>query len=105
LQPSECQALIEKLRTCRQDELLEELKKIDTWVFGKCELYHWIEILDVCDAILEQATKRENPNSWVLACDVADNDQVRNAYRFLSAFIINLCCYCVYISIIIYYYV
>ena len=35
---------------------------------GKCELYHWIDILDLCDEILENATYRE-PGSWVLSCD------------------------------------
>ena len=36
---------------------------------GKCELYHWIDIiLDLCDEILESATVRE-AGSWVLACD------------------------------------
>ena len=35
---------------------------------GKCELYHWIDILDICDEILETATARES-GSWVLACD------------------------------------
>jgi len=38
-------------------------------VSGKCELYHWIDIiLDLCDEILESATVRE-AGSWVLACD------------------------------------
>ena len=35
---------------------------------GKCELFHWIDILDLCDEILEAATLR-GPGSWVLACD------------------------------------
>ena len=34
----------------------------------KCELYHWIDILDLCDELLETATARES-GSWVLACD------------------------------------
>ena len=25
---------------------------------GKCELYHWIDILDLCDDILEQVTEK-----------------------------------------------
>ena len=38
------------------------------FIVGKCELYHWIDILDLCDEILESATLRE-PGSWVLSCD------------------------------------
>ena len=41
-----------------------ELQKIETWTYGKCELYHWIDILDLCDDILEDATRREQ-GSWV----------------------------------------
>lgn len=71
---------------CNQDQFLLELKTIETWTYGKlscsskntgtyflhfpgkCELYHWIDILDLCDDILESATTRQ-PRSWVLACD------------------------------------
>lgn len=50
------------------DELLIELNQIDTWTFGKSELYHWIDILDIFDGILEEATKQIG-NDWFLACD------------------------------------
>lgn len=76
LQPSECKALIDKLRSCSRREILEELKKIDTWTFGKCELYHWIDILDLCDSILESATTRVSPKSWQIACDLPENHEV-----------------------------
>lgn len=66
--PSECEALINRLRSCSMDELLEELRKIDTWTFGKSELYHWIDVLDIFDGILEGAT-RQIGNDWFLACD------------------------------------
>lgn len=66
--PTECQALIEKLRSCSMDELVEELHKIDTWTFGKSELYHWIDVLDIFDGILEEATKQIGKD-WFLACD------------------------------------
>lgn len=79
-QPAECQALIEKLRSCSRKELLEELKKIDTWTFGKCELFHWIEILDLCDSILESAASRVNPKSWQLSCDLPANSEVSNSH-------------------------
>lgn len=66
--PTECQTLIDKLRSCSMDELLEELRKIDTWTFGKSELYHWIDVLDIFDGILEESTKQIG-NDWFLACD------------------------------------
>lgn len=66
--PIECQTLIDKLRACSMDELLEELRKIDTWTFGKSELYHWIDVLDIFDGILEEATKQIGKD-WFLACD------------------------------------
>ena len=66
--PADCKALIDKLKACSRDEFLQELRTIETWTYGKCELYHWIDILDICDEILEAATKRE-AGSWVLACD------------------------------------
>ncbi|KAK4872231.1 hypothetical protein RN001_016355 [Aquatica leii] len=67
--PSECQALIERLRQCSRAGLLDELSKISTWTFGKCELYHWIGVLDVFDSILEEATESAPDNKWALFCD------------------------------------
>ena len=52
------------IQGCNRSEFVVELKKIETWTYGKCELYHWIDILDLCDEILEDATRRE-PGSWV----------------------------------------
>jgi len=66
--PLDCRNLIDKLKVCSREEFLTELKTIETWTYGKCELYHWIDILDLCDDILEDATRRE-PSSWVLGCD------------------------------------
>jgi E3 ubiquitin-protein ligase HUWE1 len=64
------------LKSCSEDELLAELKKIETWTYGKCELYHWVDVLDLCDSILERACHKECENSWVLACDLSQNKQV-----------------------------
>lgn len=66
--PSECQSLIDRLRSCSTDELLLELQQINTWTFGKSELYHWIDILDKFDGILEEATKQIG-HDWFLASD------------------------------------
>ncbi|KAF5283384.1 hypothetical protein FQA39_LY04760 [Lamprigera yunnana] len=67
--PTECQALIERLRQCSRIGLLEELSKINTWTFGKCELYHWIGVLDGFDSILEEAAESAAYNKWALYCD------------------------------------
>lgn len=88
--PAECQQLIETLRSCSRSELAAHLATIDTWTFGKSELYHWIDVLDIFDAILEEATQRSPvanaadatdgsniatmavvvASEWCLACDV-----------------------------------
>ncbi|KAG8199864.1 hypothetical protein JTE90_015857 [Oedothorax gibbosus] len=69
--PPDCKALIEKLKSCNCDELLEELSSIKTWNCGKCELYHWIDVLDVFDHILEISCERktQDNNHWCLPCD------------------------------------
>ena len=41
-------------------KICKTLKSAISWrdliIIGKCELYHWIDILDLCDDILEQVT-------------------------------------------------
>lgn len=74
--PIECQNLIDRLRPCGRAELLEELTQVETWTFGKCELYHWIDILDIFDTILEWAAESVPSNRWALACDVSFNADV-----------------------------
>ncbi|XP_029040981.2 LOW QUALITY PROTEIN: E3 ubiquitin-protein ligase HUWE1 [Osmia bicornis bicornis] len=75
--PAECQALISKLRSCSHAELLEELKQIDAWTFGKCELFHWIDVLDLSDSILEEAATKSPDNPWELACDLPQNREAK----------------------------
>ena len=75
-QPADCKALIDKLKACSEEELLSELKKIEAWTYGKCELYHWVDVLDLCDSILEKACRKDHEHSWVLACDLLPNKQV-----------------------------
>ncbi|CAH0561864.1 unnamed protein product [Brassicogethes aeneus] len=71
--PLECQQLIERLQACSRTELLEELSKINTWTFGKCELLHWAQVLDVFDKILGDAAKFSDENKWALDCDTKYN--------------------------------
>merc|ERR1719412_646991 len=75
--PADCRSLIEELKGSTQTEFLQKLRGIETWTYGKCELYHWIDILDLCDEILESATVR-SPGSWVLACDQPGPEAMRS---------------------------
>ncbi|XP_043493606.1 E3 ubiquitin-protein ligase HUWE1 [Polistes fuscatus] len=84
--PAECQALISKLRSCSHAELLEELKQIDAWTFGKCELFHWIDVLDLSDSILEEATARSSDNPWELACDLPQNAEAKELLLWVLHF-------------------
>lgn len=72
-QPSDCKQLIERLRNCSQSELCNELKRIKSWNYGKCELYHWIDVLDLFDSIMEQCVRKEHDDSWTLPCDLPEN--------------------------------
>lgn len=67
--PPECQHLIDRLRNCSRTELAVELGAIDAYTFGKSELYHWIDVLDIFDSILEEATVPRDNLDWCLACD------------------------------------
>lgn len=67
--PADCKALIEKLKSCNQDQLLDELKKIKSWTCGKCELYHWVDILDIFDEVLARCCEKQNDCQWSLPCD------------------------------------
>lgn len=80
--PSECKVLIDKLKKCNRKQLLDELTKISTWTFGKCELGHWKEVLAVFDNILEEATDCDPENKWALACDSFTNC-VSNKHLFI----------------------
>ncbi|XP_065351363.1 E3 ubiquitin-protein ligase HUWE1 isoform X4 [Cloeon dipterum] len=85
--PLECRQLIQTLRSCKDDnELLQELRKIESWTFGKCELFHWTDILDICDTVLERATTRPKPNSWIIACDDVENQQLKELLQCVLHF-------------------
>ncbi|KAL6427456.1 hypothetical protein ACFW04_008764 [Cataglyphis niger] len=84
--PAECQVLISKLRSCSHAELLEELKQIDAWTFGKCELFHWIDVLDLSDSILEEAAAKSPDNPWELACDLPQNREAKELLLWVLHF-------------------
>ncbi|KAG9335167.1 hypothetical protein JZ751_005640 [Albula glossodonta] len=72
-QPTDCRTLIEKLKACSDDQLLLELQQIKTWNIGKCELYHWVDLLDRFDGILCDAGQTVEGMSWLLVCDQPDS--------------------------------
>ncbi|CAN8005048.1 unnamed protein product, partial [Ixodes pacificus] len=75
--PLDCKLLVEKLKSCSQDELLQELQSIKSWNWGKCELYHWIDVLDLFDSLLEAACRTSHEGQWCLPCDSPGHEQVR----------------------------
>ena len=55
-QPPDCKLLIEEIKSAYNKghrDLANFLKTVKIWTVGKCELYHWIDVLDIFDSILE----------------------------------------------------
>lgn len=77
--PNDCKQLIEKLKNCvDNDQLLNEICAIKSWNIGKCELYHWADVLDRFNSILEAACARlPEQTSWQLACDLPENSKLK----------------------------
>ncbi|XP_071657347.1 E3 ubiquitin-protein ligase HUWE1 isoform X2 [Patagioenas fasciata] len=75
--PADCRALIEKLKACGDEQLLVELQQIKTWNIGKCELYHWVDLLDRFDGILAEAGRPVDNMAWLLVCDRPEREQLK----------------------------
>ncbi|XP_015423814.1 PREDICTED: E3 ubiquitin-protein ligase HUWE1 isoform X9 [Myotis davidii] len=75
--PADCRALIDKLKVCNDEQLLLELQQIKTWNIGKCELYHWVDLLDRFDGILADAGQTVENMSWMLVCDRLEKEQLK----------------------------
>ncbi|XP_054975774.1 E3 ubiquitin-protein ligase HUWE1 isoform X9 [Sorex araneus] len=75
--PADCRALIDKLKVCNDEQLLLELQQIKTWNIGKCELYHWVDLLDRFDGILSDAGQTVENMSWMLVCDRPEREQLK----------------------------
>ncbi|CAF1298860.1 unnamed protein product [Adineta ricciae] len=73
--PADCKLFIDKLKSCDRKELHELLKPITIWHIGKCELYHWIDALDLFDSILEEACIKTG--TWMLNCDKPENAELK----------------------------
>ncbi|XP_033745720.1 E3 ubiquitin-protein ligase HUWE1-like [Pecten maximus] len=76
--PADCRALIEKLKIATEETLLEELRAVKAWSYGKCELYHWSDVLDKFDEVLERACKKEGEKKWMLSCDRSGEEQLKD---------------------------
>lgn len=50
--------------------------------FFQCELYHWADVLDLFDGVLENACAHETEKSWTMACDLPENGQVSHFVVF-----------------------
>ncbi|XP_030403213.1 E3 ubiquitin-protein ligase HUWE1 isoform X7 [Gopherus evgoodei] len=75
--PADCRALIDKLKVCNDEQLLLELQQIKTWNIGKCELYHWVDLLDRFDGILADAGQTVENMLWMLVCDRPEREQLK----------------------------
>ncbi|XP_067408206.1 E3 ubiquitin-protein ligase HUWE1 isoform X2 [Emydura macquarii macquarii] len=75
--PADCRALIDKLKVCNDEQLLLELQQIKTWNIGKCELYHWVDLLDRFDGILADAGQTMENMLWMLVCDRPEREQLK----------------------------
>ncbi len=47
------------------------------FVCFQCELYHWVDVLDRFDTILEEGCKTEPDASWHLNCDRPENTKLK----------------------------
>ncbi|KAH7639382.1 e3 ubiquitin-protein ligase huwe1-like protein [Dermatophagoides farinae] len=84
--PFDCKLLIEELKQCNEDQMLIVLKRIKTWSCGKCELYHWIDVLDLFDTILEECCRKESSDQWILPVDLAENVKKRELLLAVISF-------------------
>ncbi|CAF3849403.1 unnamed protein product [Rotaria magnacalcarata] len=73
--PADCKFYIDKVKSCDRKELHELLKPIIVWHIGKCELYHWIDVLNLFDSILEEACTKIG--RWMLSCDEPGNGELK----------------------------
>ncbi|XP_071495531.1 E3 ubiquitin-protein ligase HUWE1-like [Diadema antillarum] len=82
--PFDCQALIERLKT--SPDLLAELQGIKSWNYGKCELYHWVDVLDRFDGILEEGCAASPDQLWRLSCDHPQNVRLKESVHSVLTF-------------------
>ncbi|UXI19882.1 hypothetical protein NH340_JMT05825 [Sarcoptes scabiei] len=84
--PFDCKLLIEELESTDRDHLLAVLKRNKTWNCGKCELYHWIDVLDIFDSILEECCQKSPTDQWTLNVDLSNNQKNRELLLAVISF-------------------
>ena len=65
--------------------------------FFQCELFHWADVLDMFDDVLETACKKEHDEQWVLPIDLPENEghkQVLLQVRIVLKVPISVKCTC-----------
>nr|XP_026689880.1 E3 ubiquitin-protein ligase HUWE1-like [Ciona intestinalis] len=72
--PADCRVLIDKLKTCSDEELVTILESTTAWTVGKCELYHWVDVLDRFDGILSAAAYT-GESEWLLTVNTDEHLQ------------------------------
>ncbi|KAK3103700.1 hypothetical protein FSP39_021121 [Pinctada imbricata] len=84
-EPVDCKVLIEKLKNATEETLHKELQEVKSWSHGKCELYHWSDVLDKFDDVLDKACKRGD-KKWTLAADEPHNHQLKELLQSVLHF-------------------
>ncbi|XP_076447673.1 E3 ubiquitin-protein ligase HUWE1-like isoform X2 [Babylonia areolata] len=75
--PADCKTLIERIKSCPESDLLQVLSDVKSWTYGKCELYHWADVLDQFDAVLEKGCAHPTNSTWTMACDLPEHEQLK----------------------------
>jgi E3 ubiquitin-protein ligase HUWE1 len=81
--PLHTKQLVGKLQSCSDHELTSTLETITVWKYGKCELYHWVDVLDRFDKILSEACRdgaspaNSDPTQCVFMCPRLQDDQFK----------------------------
>ncbi|VEL19759.1 unnamed protein product [Protopolystoma xenopodis] len=66
--------LAKRLAECPDNELINELREIKVWNYGKCELGLWADVLDRLDSILESAVTKVG--KWMLRLDLPGEEKL-----------------------------
>ncbi|XP_055349412.1 E3 ubiquitin-protein ligase HUWE1-like isoform X2 [Paramacrobiotus metropolitanus] len=91
--PPDTKAVIQSLMTVANDDtaFLKALQDCKSWTVSKCEIYHWVDVLNKFDEILADATTTAD---WMLSCDIPDSQDsklkgalVKEVLRFTSMLI------------------
>ncbi|KAH9407759.1 E3 ubiquitin-protein ligase huwe1 [Tyrophagus putrescentiae] len=75
--PPDIKDLITKLKNAMDaDQARTIINEIKTWPYKKSDLYHWVDILDAFDIVLEECAKKVGNNQWQLYVDQDQNKKL-----------------------------